>query len=79
MDYLAVEFVGETIEKASLAERITLCSMITEMSGKVPLIMPNGAVLDWLVERAGEEVLERVKMLSACRSGSYWFLFQRPL
>ncbi|WP_050624912.1 3-isopropylmalate dehydratase large subunit [Clostridium phoceensis] len=71
MDYLAVEFVGETIEKASLAERITLCSMITEMSGKVPLIMPNGAVLDWLVERAGEEVLERVKMLSADKNAEY--------
>ena len=71
MDYLAVEFVGETIEKASLAERITLCSTITEMSGKVPLIMPNGAVLDWLVERAGEEVLERVKMLSADENAEY--------
>lgn len=71
MDYLAVEFVGETIEKASLAERITLCSMVTEMSGKVPLIMPNGTVLDWLVERAGEEVLERVKMLSADENAEY--------
>ena len=71
MDYLAVEFVGETIEKASLAERITLCSMITELSGQVPLIMPNGAVLDWLVERAGEEVLERVKMLSADENAEY--------
>lgn len=71
MDYLAVEFVGETIEKASLAERITLCSMVTEMSGKVPLIMPNGTVLDWLVERAGEEVLERVEMLSADENAEY--------
>ncbi|MBR1895589.1 MAG: homoaconitate hydratase family protein, partial [Pyramidobacter sp.] len=33
MDYLAVEFTGETIENASVAERITLCSMVTEMSG----------------------------------------------
>ena len=45
MDYLAVEFTGETIENASVAERITLCSMVTEMSGKVPLIMPNGEAL----------------------------------
>lgn len=65
MDYLAVEFVGETIDNASLDERITLCSMVTEMSGKVPLIMPSGDVLDWLVERAGAEVLERVRLLSA--------------
>ena len=71
MDYLAVEFVGETIEKASLAERITLCSMVTEMSAKVPLIMPKGTVLDLLVESAGEEVLERVKMLSADENAEY--------
>lgn len=71
MDYLAVEFVGETIENASLADRITLCSMITEMSGKVPLIMPNGEVLEWLVGRAGEEVRERVAALSADTDASY--------
>lgn len=65
MDYLAVEFVGDTIDRASLAERITLCSMVTEMSGKVPLIMPSGPVLDWMAERAGEEVRERVRTLSA--------------
>jgi 3-isopropylmalate/(R)-2-methylmalate dehydratase large subunit len=71
MDFLAVEFVGETIEKSSLADRITLCSMVTEMSGKVPLIMPNGEVLEWLVERAGEEVRERVEMLSADPDADY--------
>lgn len=65
MFFMAVEFYGDTIEKASLADRITLCSMVTEMSGKVGLIMPNGKVLDWLVERAGKEVLDRVKTLSA--------------
>ena len=71
MDFLAVEFVGETIEKATLAERITLCSMVTEMSGKVPLIMPNGEVLDWLCGRAGEEVRTRVKELSADPDAEY--------
>lgn len=71
MDFLAVEFVGETIEKAALAERITLCSMVTEMSGKVPLIMPNGEVLDWLCGRAGEEVRTRVKELSADQDAEY--------
>ncbi len=71
MDFLAVEFVGETIDNASLAERITLCSMVTEMSGKVPLIMPSGAVLDWMVERAGPEVLDRVKTLSADLDAKY--------
>ncbi|MCI8510746.1 MAG: 3-isopropylmalate dehydratase large subunit [Lachnospiraceae bacterium] len=71
LDFLAVEFTGETIERATLAERITLCSMITEMSGKVALIMPNGEVLDWLAERAGEEVRERVQLLSADPDAEY--------
>lgn len=71
MDFLAVEFTGETIENATLAERITLCSMVTEMSGKVPLIMPNGEVLEWMVSRAGEEVRSRVKELSADPDAEY--------
>lgn len=71
MDFLAVEFTGETIRRASLAERITLCSMVTEMSGKVPIIMPNGEVLDWLCERAGEEVRTRVAALSADPDANY--------
>jgi 3-isopropylmalate/(R)-2-methylmalate dehydratase large subunit len=71
MDYLAVEFVGETIDSASLSERITLCSMVTEMSGKVPLIMPDGQVLDWLTARAGSEVALRAKMLAADADAEY--------
>lgn len=71
MDFLAVEFTGETIERATLAERITLCSMVTEMSGKVPLIMPSGEVLEWLVQRAGEEVRERVETLKADPDAEY--------
>lgn len=71
MDFLAVEFTGETIEHATLADRITLCSMVTEMSGKVPLIMPNGEVLEWLVNRAGEEVRERVAALTADADAEY--------
>ncbi len=71
MDFLAVEFSGETVENATLANRITLCSMVTEMSGKVPLIMPNGEVLEWLVGRAGEEVRERVAALSADADAEY--------
>lgn len=71
MDFLAVEFTGETIEAASLADRITLCSMVTEMSGKVPIVMPNGEVLEWLVGRAGEEVRQRVETLSADSDAEY--------
>lgn len=76
MDYLAVEFVGETIDRANLAERITLCSMVTEMSGKVPLIMPSGEVLMWMVERAGPEVIERINALSADPDAEYCKVLQ---
>ena len=76
MDFLAVEFTGETIERATLAERITLCSMVTEMSGKVPLIMPDGEVLEWLCGRAGEEVRERVRTLSADADAPYCRVLQ---
>lgn len=71
MDFLAVEFSGETIEKSSLADRITLCSMVTEMSGKIGLILPNGAVLDWLVERAGPEVRERIAAIAPDADAPY--------
>lgn len=71
MDFLAVEFTGETIENSSLAERITLCSMVTEMSGKVPLIMPNGKVLEWLKERAGDEVEELAREFAADPDAEY--------
>lgn len=71
MDFLAVEFTGGTIDNASLAERITLCSMVTEMSGKVPLIMPSGEVLEWLADRAGSVVSDRVGELSSDIDAEY--------
>lgn len=71
MFFKAVEFYGDTIENSTLADRITLCSMVTEMSGKVGLIMPNGPVLEWLVARAGEEVRDRVKSLAADADAPY--------
>ena len=71
MDFLALEFTGETIEAASMAERNNKSSMVTEMSGKVPIVMPNGEVLEWLVGRAGEEVRQRVETLSADSDAEY--------
>jgi 3-isopropylmalate/(R)-2-methylmalate dehydratase large subunit len=71
MDFLAVEFGGETIDNASLAERITLCSMVTEMSGKVPLIMPSGEVLKWMVERAGPVVETLAKQFAPDPDAEY--------
>ena len=45
--------------------------MVTEMSGKVPLIMPNGEVLDWLTRRVGEEVKERARAMAADPDAEY--------
>lgn len=71
LDFLAVEFTGDTIGRSSLADRITLCSMVTEMSGKIGLIMPNGPVLDWLAGRAGEEARVRAAKLAADSDAPY--------
>ncbi|MDR1944305.1 MAG: 3-isopropylmalate dehydratase large subunit [Synergistaceae bacterium] len=71
MDFLAVEFSGGMIERSSLADRITLCSMVTEMSGKIGLILPNGPVLDWLAERAGDDVRDRVAAIAPDADAPY--------
>jgi homoaconitate hydratase family protein len=74
MDFLAVEFTGDVIERSDLAERITLCSMVTEMSGKIGLILPNGPVLEWLVERAGPNggiVRDRVREIAPDSDAPY--------
>ncbi|HOU31992.1 MAG TPA: aconitase/3-isopropylmalate dehydratase large subunit family protein [Synergistaceae bacterium] len=71
MSFRSVEFDGPVIENANLAERITLCSMVTEMDGKIGLILPNGEVLDWLRSRAGEEVIERTKMITPDADATY--------
>ncbi len=51
--YRSVEFDGPTVEKMDLAGRITLCTMVTEMSGKTSIISPSDAVLDEVRRRAG--------------------------
>jgi 3-isopropylmalate/(R)-2-methylmalate dehydratase large subunit len=71
LDFLAVEFTGDAIERASLAERITLCSMVTEMSGKIGLIAPNGPVLEWLVNRAGPEARSRAEAIKPDADAPY--------
>lgn len=43
----AVEFTGGTIERMNLHERITLCSMATEMGAIITLITPNQDVVDY--------------------------------
>ncbi|MHA2271623.1 MAG: 3-isopropylmalate dehydratase large subunit [Candidatus Hodarchaeales archaeon] len=56
----SVEFAGEAIEKLSLAGRITLSSMVTEMGGIIGFIPPDKTVLDYCRTRAGNSDLEGV-------------------
>jgi homoaconitate hydratase family protein len=52
----AIEFTGVTIHNMNLAERITVASMVTEMSGDVGFILPDRRVVDYISSRIGEEV-----------------------
>ncbi|MFC1555013.1 aconitase/3-isopropylmalate dehydratase large subunit family protein [candidate division KSB1 bacterium] len=47
----AVEFVGDAIEELSLYERITLCSMATEMGAIISLITPNEDVINYFSKK----------------------------
>ena len=52
----AVEFTGPTIENMNLAQRITMASMVTEMSGDIGLIIPSDKVMSYIKNRSGEDV-----------------------
>ncbi|MGC9308657.1 MAG: 3-isopropylmalate dehydratase large subunit [Thermoplasmatota archaeon] len=52
----AVEFEGDVIDELSLAGRITLSSMLTEMGGIIGFIPPSKEVLAFCRERSGSEV-----------------------
>ncbi len=48
----AVEFSGTTIREMNLAERITVASMVTEMSGDIGLIEPDESIMTFIESRA---------------------------
>lgn len=48
----AIEFEGKAIDNLSLAGRITLASMVTEMGGIVGFIPPNDEVINYCKKRA---------------------------
>lgn len=56
----AVEFSGETIRMMNLADRITLTSMVTEMSGDIGIIEPDEPIFEFLREHNATE-LEPIK------------------
>lgn len=53
-NYKSLEFVGEPIDNLSLAGRLTLGSMVTEVNGKICFINPTGETLNFLKERVKE-------------------------
>ncbi|MFC1477447.1 aconitase/3-isopropylmalate dehydratase large subunit family protein [candidate division KSB1 bacterium] len=50
----AVEYVGDTVGNMTLSERITLCSMATEMGAIISLITPNRHVVDFYKEKGAD-------------------------
>jgi homoaconitate hydratase family protein/3-isopropylmalate dehydratase small subunit len=49
----AAEVDGEVVDSLSVADRVTIASMATEMGGIILLFEPNQAVLDFCAEAAG--------------------------
>jgi 3-isopropylmalate/(R)-2-methylmalate dehydratase large subunit len=66
--YKALEFYGQPIDSLSLAGRLTLASMVTEMEGKVGFIIPDKGILNWIGERADR----KVEAVLPDRGASYW-------
>jgi len=52
----AVEFAGTAMSTMTLAERITIASMVTEMSGDIGFIEPNLNVSQFIKSRVGQDV-----------------------
>jgi homoaconitate hydratase family protein len=56
LNYRSIEFVGEGAEGLNLAERITICSMITEAGGKIGFFVPDKEILTFIGNRCDCEV-----------------------
>ncbi len=55
-NYKSLELCGEPIDDLSLAGRLTLGSMMTEINAKIGFIQPNGEPLEFLRQRCGDEL-----------------------
>lgn len=53
-NYRSLELTGEPIDNLSLAGRLTLASMLTEINAKIGFIEPNGEPLEFLRQRCGD-------------------------
>jgi len=55
-NYRSLEFYGQPIEELSLAGRLTLGSMVTEINAKICFMVPDGGVLQFLEERCRKKL-----------------------
>ncbi len=65
--YKAIEFAGPAIDALNLAGRITVASMVTELSGKIGFIEPNATIYRFLRQRSGY----RIKPIAADQDARY--------
>jgi len=52
--YKAIEFTGPTVDSLDLAGRITVASMVTEMSGKIGFTVPSPGIYQFIKRRTGK-------------------------
>ena len=55
-NYKSLELSGEPVDNLSLAGRLTLGSMMTEINAKIGFIQPNGEPLEFLRQRCGDDL-----------------------
>jgi 3-isopropylmalate/(R)-2-methylmalate dehydratase large subunit len=70
--YKSLEFYGQPIDSLSLAGRLTLASMVTEMEGKIGFITADENILAWIEGRAGRTV----EAVLPDKDASYWEQWQ---
>jgi 3-isopropylmalate dehydratase large subunit len=55
-NFKSLELYGDPIDNLSLAGRLTLGSMMTEINAKIAFIQPNGEPLEFLRQRCGDSL-----------------------
>jgi 3-isopropylmalate dehydratase large subunit len=55
-NFKSLELYGEPLDNLSLAGRLTLGSMMTEINAKIAFIQPNGEPLEFLRQRCGDSL-----------------------
>jgi 3-isopropylmalate/(R)-2-methylmalate dehydratase large subunit len=55
-NYKSLELCGDPIDNLSLAGRLTLGSMMTEINAKIAFIQPDGEPLEFLRQRCGDDL-----------------------